>query len=603
MKNRTIFLLMLFISWFLPALAQQAILPPNMMIPTEEELIKMTKEIEEFRASMTPAQRVEFDKQVEDLTKVMENMSEKELEEFINTVFTNPDSLDQHIQPTPLPNQQPVPTPIVKPEEPLYKPSTVPTKTIETTKTILLGLTTQLESFLRKANLIPDLYGSLQAWIPAALLADKKEITWQELKQDSEKLISFLKILLSVDPITGHYYYLASLIENDTLYQNIIRLNDAIIRHEPSIEIAPFGLSEVTKESRKATSALLGALVQAIYTQQMIGEINKLFVAFEPQAKKVMEQEEGARKRAIEESKRTPMQAPSRSAGTFNEEYVGSGYTPGLSDSYAPSLYTPAGLPSLSTPETPSSPASAGLSPEKALGGQPPATAEQTAKKEKEDTEKKQKAEAAAPDKKVSDSAEKITEKIEGFLDDCILDIKAKKLATNITDPSKQGAVDEAAGKIARIISRIKTLESVLKEVTLAQKNAYLDRIKIMVKDEKDLFDTIISAAPADNVLRKQIEALFKKLDLTPARKIIKTTPSQTTTTPQPTSQPKAKPAQQQPVRVPQPTTRSAQPVIDTAKMHPAAIPVETEEEVRTEDIHPAALQPVGADFPGELAD
>jgi len=571
MKINTILLVLLISFSILSTYPQQAMLPQNIMMPSEEELIKMTKEIEDFRANMSQEQRDEFDKQVEELSKVMENMSPAELDDFIVKVF-NPDGLDNP-QPTALPQSvtPPVVTP-AKPEEPLYKPSTVSTKTIETTKRMILEVIDQLEKFLRKASLLPDLYGELQTWIPAALLADKKELTWQQLKPDIEQLISSLKIILTTDPKTGHYYYITSLIEQDALYQNIIRLNDTLMRHEPNMEVAPFGLGEVTKESRKATGALLGALVQAIYTQQMISEIKKLFTAFEPQAKKVIEQEETARKRAIEESKRTLMQAPLRSAGTFNEEYTSSvGYTPGLTDSYGQSAYIPAIMPSYNSAETASTEKTGGSTTQKPLPDQTPA--EQSAKKEKEDAEKKQKTEAI-PDKKVTDSAEKIIEKIEGYLEELIIGLKAKKLTTTAMDKEKAEAVEEAAGKIARIISRIKTLESVLKDVSPAQKNLYIDRIKIMVKDEKDLFDTIISTTPSDNVLRKQIEALFKQLELIPVRKMIKTKPTQTETLPR--EKPVAKPT-----------------IVTTAEVHPASLPAVTEEAVRPQDIHPAALQPV----------
>lgn len=584
MKQSTIFFTFLFItSWCAPLASQPPMAPQQMMMPSEDDLIKMNQEIEAFRSSMTQEQRDEFDKQVEELSKVMENMSEKELEEFITTVFTNPDALEQP-QPLPAPTPTPVAPPVVKetkPEEPLYKPSTVSAKTIEAAKALLLGTIGQIESFLRKANLIPDLYGQLQPWVPSAVLANKKELTWQELKQDIERLISSLKVILATDPATGHYYYLSSLVEHDALYQNLVNLNDALARNEPTIAITAFGLGDLTKESRKATGTLLSSFVQAIYTQQIISEIQKLFSAFEPQAKKVMEQEEAARKRAIEESKRTPMQAPMRSGGTLVDDYTSStGYTPGLTDSYGyggssfvPPI-TPAGPASEPTTATPAS--TSALSPEKSPQA-PVAKDEEKAKKEAD--EKKPKDEAI--DKKTSDSAEKITEKIEGFIEECIMTIKAKKLDTTVMDKGKQEAVDEVAGKIARIISRIKTLESVLKDVPAVQKDVYMNRIKIMVKDEKDLFDTIISATDADkdNALRKQIEALFKKLDLTHTKKIIKPTP---------TKEQKKEPA------------KAAQPsfpvrALTSAEIHPASIPVETEEPVL--DVHPAALRPAVPEF------
>lgn len=593
MKQRTIFLaLCMFLTSFLPAMS------PQMMMPTEEELAKMNQEIEAFRASMTQEQRDEFDKQVEELANVMKDMPEKELEDFINNVFNPNNNIDPFAQPIPAP--APVaPVKETKPEEPLYKPSTVSTKTIASTKSLIGTLLNHTESFLRKASLIPDLYGPLNAWVPAAILADKKGLAWQELKQDIERLISSLKVTLATDPATGHYYYLSSLIENDALYQNIIRLHDALMRNEPAVHVTAFGLGDLTKESRKATGNVLSAFVQAISAQQMIVEIQKLFSAFEPQAKKVMEQEESARKRAIEESKRGPTPSAMRSGGTLVDDYSSStGYKPGVSDTYGygNSTYIPPTTPYSASYDQPSTIGESRSTPSTSPMSQPAQSANE--KKEAEDVTKKQKADAAkadaaAPDKKASDTAEKITEKIAGFLEDCIIGIKAKKLDITVMDSDKQEAVDEAAGRIARIISRIKTLENVTKDFTSAQKDVYMDQIKIMVKEEKDLFDTIISATDADkdNELRKQIEALFKKLDIAHTKKTIK---------PRPTVAAQATPTAPLAQATNMQHPASKQPAQPNGKKL-GATPQQKYTLATTAEIHPAALQ--AADDETETAD
>ncbi|MBS1986329.1 hypothetical protein JST99_00140 [Candidatus Dependentiae bacterium] len=565
MKLRIISFTLLFLTSYIFPMA-----PQPMMMPTEEELIKMNQEIEAFRSSMTQDQRNEFDKQVEELSKIMESMSEKELEEFITTVFNEP----QPVSPgaTPMPTPAPAPAQPTKPEEPLYKPSTVSTKSIESAKTLIVGLISQLEAFLRKTTLISDLYGSLQTWVPVAMLADKKELTWQELKQEIERLISSLKVILATDPANGHYYYLTSLIEQDSLYQNIVRLNETIFRNEAAIEVTPFGLGELSKESRKATGVLLGAFVQAIYAQQMIAEIQKLFLAFEPQAKKVMEQEESARKRAFEESRRPISQAPMRSGGMLVDDYAtGGGYKPGISDlyGYGDSAYVPPAIPAPTPSAYPSIDTTSSPGSKTAASAKPIPGSDAAEKKDKDAAAKKDKADAA-PDKKNTDSAEKITEKIEGFLEDCIITIKAKKLDLSVMDRDKQEAVDEIAGKLARIVSRIKTLESVIKDFSTAQKALYTDRIKIIVKDEKDLFDRIISATEAEpgHELRKQIEALFKKVGLRHTPKAVRPRAPQPA---HPAAQPTA------PVKAPAASQSALRPAafeqpFDAATMHPAAL-------------------------------
>lgn len=492
-------------------------------LPTEEELKLLNEEVDKFRNSLSAQERAEFDAQVDMLAKEMEKMSEEELTKFVETVFNPETNGLPPIAPQQPKTEQPV-IPIA-PQEPLYKPSAVPTKSIEAARALLVDLSALLESFLRKAHLIPDLFGKLNAWVPVAFMGGKQDLTWQELKKELQQLNANLKLCLAVDPETGHYYYLTSLIEQEALYQHLVQLHNLFVQQEPFVEAPAFGVGDISKSSRKATEALLAQCTQSIYVFNSNKELEKLFSGFEPEAKKVREQEEGYRKSAFEASKKPLIQAPSRVSNppqvpTRSSEYVSSengGYYPssGYSNTgYTPYMDTPfsdSGVPSFDTSKSAAGkgiPSTGSVSPEK--------------KEAKPDEIKKS---AAKETPKLDATIQKTVDKIEDNIDGAVFIIKSKKLTNDTSSPDKQESVSGAATKISQAISRLKVLKHQIKNLPTIEQKLYLDQVVILVEDEKKLFDTIISITEKDNELVKEIEDLFKELKLTHQPRPIKPVP------------------------------------------------------------------------------
>lgn len=499
-------------------------------LPTEEELKLLNDEVDKFRNSLSAQERAEFDAQVEMLAKEMEKMSEEELTKFVETVF-NPETNGLPGLPS-IPQPPTIEQPII-PQEPLYKPSAVPTKSIETARALLIDLSVLLESFLRKAHLIPDLFGKLNAWVPVAFMGSKQDLTWQELKKELQQLNTNIKLCLAVDPATGHYYYLSSLIEQDALYQHLVQLHRTFVQQEPSVEAPAFGVGDITKSSRKATEAILAQCTQSIYVFTCNKELEKLFSGFEPEAKKVREQEEGYRKSAVEASKRPLTQAPSRVSNppkvpTKSSEYVaneGGGYYP--TSSYSDTGYTP-------YMDTPFSHAgSAPVDTQKPAAGKGlPSAAGSVSPEQKEAKKDETKKPAAKEVPKLDSTIQKTVDKIEDNIDAAIFIIKSKKLTNDATSPDKQESVSGAATKISQAISRLKVLKHQVKNMPTAEQKLYLDQVVILVEDEKKLFDTVISITGKDNELAKEIEDLFKELRLTHQPRHIKPLAAPSTPTP-----------------------------------------------------------------------
>lgn len=507
--------LMSIMLWPVQIMPQQ----PGMAMPpmpfdfqSEDELLKwaqqVSQDVEQFRQSLSPEDRAKFDKEVEDLAQEMSKMNENELTSFIDNVFQmEAQGLDNYPDVTPVAPQEPASAV----EEPVKKPE-IPAKGVEAVKALATDISHHIESFLRKAQLIPDLYGSLNAWLPAGMLSLKPGLTWDQLKKDIEQLNISIKSLLNHDPATGNYYYLASVVTNEKLYNNLSNFSTALKRDEPLVEPPAFGLGTITKDSRKATSATLSTCADAAYILDIAGSIKSLVTAFEPEAKKLRDLEEGSRKKAIEDSKKTLTQAPMRTGGSTHFD---SSYDRSASDSYrgyqdAAGSYAP-----YTAPYHPSSQESSSYDVRPKAEGKQSTKAPASAPQSKEAAKKKDEEEKKETKIDPNSPAEKTVGHIEMYLDNAIRLIQRKKLDQSINDPSKKEAVNDAANEINSIIKRIKRLERETKDFVPEARKRYITRIKDAIKEDKETFDAIITMGDKDNELRKALEELYDKLNLT----------------------------------------------------------------------------------------
>jgi hypothetical protein len=122
------------------------------------------------------------------------------------------------------------------------------------------------------------------------------------------------------DPISGSYKYLAELIKDESMVNNLLRLKDVLNRHEPKIDISPFGQERMSHQSRESMRAVLNALIEATTVMGMPTAFDKIIEKYEPTAKKIRETEEAAQRKAIESSRRSPYPAPAVVVGKSEEK-------------------------------------------------------------------------------------------------------------------------------------------------------------------------------------------------------------------------------------------------------------------------------------------
>ncbi len=301
-------------------IAQQQGAPFQLTEQDVQELQAMEKEINKVVGQMSPEEQARFNKDVEELTKVMETMSEDELIEFMQGVFAGEQPpLPQAQKPAPTPKQPVIeevklPKKIEKPAKPSKKESAAVKIIQETVK--------RINNFLVKVEALPNFPGKVKKWTKdktiKGLAASK---TWDELQNDIESFVQKLSKLDDKDPKTKKYKYIADLLKDEAMYNNLIKLHTTLVNKESTVEVPAFGVGKMNKASKNAMITILNDLIEALYKTKLPESIDALIAKYEPRAKELSKEEVEAKKKALEESKRARVASPAVTAGQETSTY------------------------------------------------------------------------------------------------------------------------------------------------------------------------------------------------------------------------------------------------------------------------------------------
>ena len=357
-----------------------------------KELQTMEQEINKVVSQMSPEEQTQFNKEVEDLTKVMETMDEDQLVEFMQGVFAGEQPpVPQVAEPTPEPAQptKEEPEPIKKEEKP-KKPSKKESAAVK----IIQEIIKHTNNFLVKIEALPDFPGKIKKWgKKGSIKTHDLSQTWDALQNEIEQFVQILSKLDDKDPKTGKYKYIADLLKDKSLYNNLSKLHTTLVNKENSVEVPAFGLGKMSKVSKKATYAILNDLMEALYETKLLESINKIIATYEPRAKELSEEEEKAKQKALDESKKQRMQAPKVTGGTEAMPAYGSptdyGYDPYAG--YGSDPYTDYGDYGYSPIDASSSFSPSGSAPGRTPSTSPGKAGEGTSTKKEDEKDKKDK--------------------------------------------------------------------------------------------------------------------------------------------------------------------------------------------------------------------
>jgi hypothetical protein len=488
---------------------------------TEEDLKKAEAEIEAFRASLSAEERAKFDNDVAELTKALENMSEKELEEF----FTQLVAMDQEMA-----GQMPteIPQPVAEPVMPLPQPEPVKPEPVKKGDTrpaeqLIDSIVARINSFILKTKTIQDFDRKLISWQREGKIRKNGEIiSWNDLQNAVNQFTQKLLKLKDKDPKTKELRYLFDLIEDKALYEKLSELNSELTNLEPNIIVSPTpGPQQVNKNAKTFIRKVIDTLTKTLYVDKLGDSIDKIIEKYEPTAKKLKEQEERKEQQALEASKRarqpeaaktvgkapsepTPYQAPDYGTG-FGGGFgaAPSGYIPSAPSGggYAagPSFMADIPAPSATPSSTPPTPATAPTTPSipsvvptdtkaAAIEGQ---KTEDTSKLAEVPQPSKEKTELSYEMHRNIETLEKVTNKINKSTEKIVETFKlpdVKQFASQLTAPTVNLGL---AKRIVQVGEELEKMKNQLDTIEKGIKNIPEKNQSDVKKKFKTIFDDL----------------------------------------------------------------------------------------------------------------
>lgn len=297
---------------------------PEQLQDLERELAEANKMVNDYVSTLSPEEQAEFNRAVDEVSQMFENMDEEEFNKFMEELFTEEPSAEEPAQAPP----QPVAPPVQEEEEEIIAPEK---GKIENALAMLDDIIKQTNAFIVKVQSSPELPARIERWGKEKSISNwQPDLTWSSFKAQTELLIQKLQKAKDKNPKTKAYKYLADLIEDEALYNNLSQLQTNLIKTVHLVEIPVFAAEKISKKSKKAVRSVMNHLIEGMYILKIPQALEKLFEKFEPKAKKVREAEEFAEKQAIEASKRQRVPARAVEAGVaFEGGYgVDHGYSP-----------------------------------------------------------------------------------------------------------------------------------------------------------------------------------------------------------------------------------------------------------------------------------
>jgi len=320
------------------------------------EMQEEMRKFEEEFATLDPKEQDEFFASLDDAVKKIDDLSKtedgKEMLSKLESGAITDEELDSLI------NQLVEDEPAKKEDEPVVqakeeKKPEIPKQRLtskhEKAIAAINNLIASINSSIVKAATVPEFPSKVKNWVKKkqVTLQDKK--AWNDVKTDLERLVEQLSRLLERDLKTTDYYHIDALLKNESLLNNIQKVESAVAQVEPKAEEVPLlGGRRMKNASKRAYHALLNEYNEALYILNLTQELKTLFTLFDPIAKTYREAEQKAVKAAGTKKPVAYSGAPGRysapaeydtfGGADYDDDYAPGGYS-------APSAYIPSAVP------------------------------------------------------------------------------------------------------------------------------------------------------------------------------------------------------------------------------------------------------------------
>ena len=227
---------------------------------------------EQLRAQGLPEDQVlkantkeKFDEDVKRYSSMSEEELFAEMEKALAEVekASTPEARPEYPSANIYQGEQEAPQPIAPVVTP--KPA-VPSNKQQAAIQLIDSLLASLANFLSKSQVMVELPGKISSWIKEGKLRNwPATLTWNNFRGQVEELQAKLNKIKDKDTKLGTYKYLDDLIKDESTYNNLVKIKDALAKSEPKISLGSF-IDKMTTQGRQAIRDSLMSLHEAVST-------------------------------------------------------------------------------------------------------------------------------------------------------------------------------------------------------------------------------------------------------------------------------------------------------------------------------------------------
>lgn len=301
--------------------------PNSLFDMTPDDLMELTKQIENHVNGMSAEEKSAFYKQVAAEQEKMSKMNEQELMDYVQKVDRAYRGEAVDFEPAPLPAQFETPAPVVEEkitdianEQPTYTAPVVEQKTVDSARTMLDEIVQRIDYVLVRADSVNNMAMRISRW------GNQNKLNpWSGIKWDTN---AWTNMRTAIQTFKQKLHkikdnkYLSDFIEDKEFYNHLDQLRDQLQEYEPLFVISEgFGSEQLSKQSYRAFRKILNILQYSIYVYDFSKAVDALEQKYAPRAAQLKAEESKKTERALEEVKKPVRTSPTQVAGSSSSGY------------------------------------------------------------------------------------------------------------------------------------------------------------------------------------------------------------------------------------------------------------------------------------------
>ena len=171
------------------------------------------------------------------------------------------------------------------------------------TQETISSIIAKTESFLVKMQSYPEINTKIRSW------SKKNGVTswpsnkqWKDVEFDINFFIQKLFVIEHEKNSSKKKAFLDAVVKDSTLSASLTALNTMLLNYEKAVDIAPFGITKVKKETKDAMQKVLNTFTYELYNNTLSTSLDEVLKVYEAEDKKLKEEGAELTKKAQQES-------------------------------------------------------------------------------------------------------------------------------------------------------------------------------------------------------------------------------------------------------------------------------------------------------------